>query len=88
MTSESAFMKSLPDREGWYEILRDDRFPFGPKEIEVYRHPIKGLACFAPDYGSEGTHAIDDATDCHVSVQCTGLPFGKWLRPLGSEAAP
>jgi len=53
-----------------------------PEEIEVYRHPIKGLCCFAEDFGSSGTEGVSDSTDCHVSVQCTGLEFIKRVRNL------
>jgi len=50
------------------------------QEIDVYRHPIKGLACFSEDFGSGGTDAISDDTDCHVSVQCSGIIFIRRLR--------
>jgi hypothetical protein len=50
-----------------------------PREIEVYKHPIKGLSCYSEDFGSAGT-GVDDETDCHVSVQNTGLEFITRLR--------
>jgi hypothetical protein len=51
------------------------------KEIEVYHHPIKGLCCYQEDFGSAGTEEYDE-TDCHVSVQCTGLDFITRIRDL------
>lgn len=51
------------------------------QEIDVYEHDIKGLCCFADDFGSSGT-GVDDETDCHVSVQCSGIEFGKRVRDL------
>lgn len=51
------------------------------KEIEVYEHRVKGLCCFSEDFGSSGT-GVDDDTDCHVSVQCTGLEFITKVRGL------
>ena len=63
----------LPTEEGVYlaiGILGDKE----PREIDVYYHPIKGLSCFSEDFGSAGT-GVDDETDCHVSVQNTGLEF-------------
>ena len=46
-----------------------------PQQIEVYIHPTKGFCCFCDDFGSGGTKGVNDATDCHVSVQFTGLEF-------------
>jgi hypothetical protein len=57
----------LPLKEGVYSVR-------GESDIDVYDHPIKGLSCFSEDFGSEGT-GVDDETDCHVSVQNTGLEF-------------
>ena len=70
----------LPTREGVYLVKKDG---FGTKnvEIDVYHHPIKGLSCFADDFGSGGT-GVNDDTDCHVSVQCGGLEFIKRVRDL------
>lgn len=52
-----------------------------PREIEVYEHPIKGLSCYSEDFGSAGT-GVDDETDCHVSIQNTGLEFIIKLREI------
>lgn len=54
-------------------------------EIEVYEHPIKGLSCYCEDFGSSGTEGIEDSTDCHVSVQRTGLKFITKVEDLGRE---
>lgn len=65
--------KGLPNEPGIYLVIGK----WGnqePEEIDVYIHPIKGLCCFSEDYGGEGA-GIDDSTDCHVSVQRTGLEF-------------
>lgn len=51
------------------------------EEIDVYKHPIKGLCCFSEDFGSEGS-GVNDETDCHVSVQRTGLEFIHRVRDL------
>jgi len=71
----------LPDCEGVYELLDDEYRRLGGQEIDVYDHPIKGICCYSEDFGSGGT-GVDDETDCYVSVQFTGLPFGKRLRDL------
>lgn len=71
----------LPDSEGVYEVIDPSR---NITQIDVYQHPIKGLSCFSEDFGSSGS-GIDDATDCHVSVQHTGLTFVKKLRELGNS---
>lgn len=71
---------NLPTEQGIYlakGIYKDKE----PGEIEVYEHPVKGLSCFAEDFGSSGTR-IDDSTDCYVSVQHTGLEFITKLRNL------
>jgi len=70
----------LPTKEGVYLIdgsLRND----DPMEIDVYFHPIKGLSCFTEDFGSAGAGVCDE-TDCHASVQCTGLTFLTRVRDL------
>ena len=71
----------LPTKEGVYSVRRVLAIDFLTKEpeyeeqeIDVYQHPIKGLCCFADDFGSAGS-GVDDETDCHVSVQLTGLEF-------------
>ena len=55
-----------------------------PKEIDVYRHPVKGLCCFAHDFGGAGSDldGADDRYDAHTSVQFTGLEFIKRVRDL------
>ena len=67
----------FPNREGVY--LVKEIWGFDDERIDVYEHPIKGLCCFAPDFGSGGTGGgcggVNDETDCHVSVQNTGLEF-------------
>lgn len=73
-------MSSLPEKEGVY-LVRGVWGYNEMSEIEVYHHPKKGLCCFSEDFGSGGT-GVDDTTDCHVSVQCTGLEFVKYLRDL------
>ena len=50
-------------------------------EIDVYSYKMKGLCCYAEDFGSGGT-GVDDEHDDHVSVQCTGLEFITRLRDL------
>jgi len=67
--------KGLPTRTGVY-LAQGVWQDFEPREIDVYRHPIKGLCCFADDFGSGGTEQ-DDRYDCHVSVQFSGLIFLK-----------
>ncbi|HTZ41815.1 MAG TPA: hypothetical protein VMC07_01240 [Candidatus Omnitrophota bacterium] len=62
--------KGLPTQEGVYLV----RGSFGMQEIDVYQFKMKGLCCFSEDFGSEGT-GVNDSTDCHVSVQNTGLEF-------------
>ena len=76
MKYDTMSQKWLPIRGGVY--LVDGAFYSDLFEIDVYSHPIKGLSCFSGDFGSEGT-GVNDATDCHVSVQCTGLDFIMWL---------
>jgi len=63
----------LPTRDGRY-LVKGAFFHDDEREIDVYYHPVKGLCCFQEDFGSAGTD-VDDSTDCHVSVQCTGLEF-------------
>ena len=63
----------LPTEAGVY-LIKDPLWGIGTQEIDVYRHPVKGLCCFSEDFRSAGT-GVDDETDCHVSVQCTGLEF-------------
>lgn len=67
--------ENLPDKPGVYLVHGST----GEKEIEVYEHPVKGLCCYADDFFSAGS-GVDDSTDCHVSVQCTGLTFIRYLR--------
>jgi hypothetical protein len=58
----------LPKSEGWYWV---DIYGDGHKtKVEVYKHPIKGLCVFQGDVGA----GYPD-TDCHISVQCSGLDF-------------
>jgi len=74
----------FPTRSGVYLIL-DPYDEDKQIEIDVYRHYLKGLCCFAEDFGSAGS-GVNDAYDCHVSVQCTGLTFIKRLRGLHKKA--
>lgn len=67
----------LPTRPGAYLVQFSGNEE--PQEIDVYRHPIKGLCCFSEDFGSSGT-GVNDKYDCHVSVQNTGIKFIKRLR--------
>ncbi len=68
--------EGLPMSEGIYLIPDPfSAFRRGIVKIDVYEHPIKGLSCFADDFGSGGTDGVDDDTDCHVSVQFSGLEF-------------
>jgi hypothetical protein len=69
---------SWPTRVGVYLVVIPDG---EEKEIDVYRHRVKGLCCFAEDFGSSGS-GVDDRYDCHVSVQNTGLKFIRRLRRL------
>ena len=64
---------NLPVSEGVYSI-KDNPLDAQNSEIDVYYHPIKGFCCFSEDFGSSGA-GVSDETDCHVSVQCTGLEF-------------
>ena len=72
----------LPTGTGVYQI----KIPHDPDlhEIEVYKHPIKGLCCFSEDFGSGGTGVCEE-TDCHVSVQMTGLEFITKVRNLNKN---
>lgn len=72
--------KGLPTEEGIY-LVKGVFNSEEPREIDVYSHPIKDLSCFSEDFGSAGT-GVDDKTDCHVSVQNTGLEFITKLRDL------
>lgn len=71
----------LPTTEGVYLVRGKWGFYNELGEIDVYDHPIKRLSCFQEDFGSSGA-GVNDETDCHVSVQCTGLDFIKRLRDL------
>lgn len=73
--------KGLPTEPGRYLVKGAWGVPT-PREIDVYVHPIKGLSCFSEDFGSGGTDGMDDATDCHVSVQFTGLEFISRIGPI------
>jgi len=75
--------QKLPKREGVY-LVRGAWGDVEPQEIDVYNHPVKGLCCFSEDFGSCGTE-VNDSTDCHVSVQCTGLEFIERARDFGPE---
>ncbi len=77
--------ENLPKRAGVYlakGIYGNDEW----EEIEVYRHPVKGLSVFADDFGSGGT-GVNDKYDCHVSVQNSGLDFGKRIRNLTGKCS-
>lgn len=63
----------LPDYPGRYRVMQDG-YRNKQVDVDVYDAKAKGLACFADDIGSGGT-GVNDATDCHVSVQNTGLEF-------------
>lgn len=56
----------LPTRPGVY-LAKGVWSDYEPREIDVYRHPVKGLCCFADDFGGGGT-GVDDRYDCHTSV--------------------
>lgn len=71
----------LPAREGIYLVEGNQVAVTDKSEIEIYEYQPKGLCCFADDFGSSGT-GVNDETDCHVSVQNTGLTFIKRLRNL------
>lgn len=76
-----SYLEKLPKEEGVYLALGvwgDDETP---QEIDVYEHPVKGLCCFQEDFGSGGT-GVNDETDCHISIQCTGLEFISKIREL------
>jgi hypothetical protein len=74
----------LPTRQGVYFVKglcsKND-----VGEIDVYLFKMKGLCCFCDDFDSSGTEGIDDSTDCHVSVQFTGLEFIAWKRSLNRK---
>jgi hypothetical protein len=80
MNANNLDKDGLPTEQGIYLIEEPDGSNT-TREIDVYEHPVKGLCCFAEDFGSEGS-GVDDEYDCHVSVQCTGLTFIKKLRNL------
>jgi hypothetical protein len=63
----------IPNQEGVY-LAKGLWGTVSAMPVDVYKHPTKGLCCFSEDFGSAGT-GVDDATDCHVSVQFTGLEF-------------
>lgn len=69
----------LPESPGVYLALGIWGWDHEWKEIDVYEHPVKGLAVFTEDYGGDG-NGLDDETECHVSVQCSGLVFGKKIK--------
>lgn len=72
--------EGIPNREGVYLAVGI----YGsrePAEIDVYRHPVKGLSVYSEDFGL-GTAEVDDATDCHCSVQIVGPCFVQWVREL------
>jgi len=73
-----------PTREGVYQIRSEEGTPDDPwEEIEVYNYPPKGFCCFQYDLCPGGGIPIGAGNDdhaCHVSVQFTGLTFGKRLR--------
>lgn len=74
--------RGLPTREGVYQVRENPMFSMQTgDEIDVYDHPVKGLSCYSEDFGSAGT-GVNDETDCHVSVGCTGLKFIKRVRDL------
>ena len=81
ITGKGLAKDGLPMRGGVYlvRVPHEDEL----RKIEVYEHPIKGLSCFSEDFGSSGT-GVNDETDCHVSVQRTGLEFIKWVGDLES----
>ena len=66
----------LPIRQGVYFVK--GIYGNNVENIDVYSHPIKGLCVFGDDYGGEMNPPVDDETDCHISVQCTGLEFIAW----------
>ncbi len=72
--------KGLPTNEGIYLVKGVWGFEES-REIDVYYHPVKGLSCFSEDFGSSGSE-VDDETDCHVSVQNTGLEFISKIKDL------
>ena len=72
--------KGLPTKDGVY-LAKGIMGWEEPEEIDVYWHPIKGLCCFSEDFGSGGTGVCDE-TDCHVSIQNTGLLFMEYVRDL------
>ena len=78
-TVSEACSEIIPTEEGVYLYGEyDDGKETGREEIEVYMHPVKGLCCYAPDYGGEGEGTHEN--DCHVPVKFTGLAFLTKLR--------
>ena len=84
MDGEGLDKDGLPEIEGVYSVK--EIWGFDNEEIEVYECGVKGLCCFCYDFGSGGTGGenggVNDETDCHVSVQNTGLEFIKRVRDL------
>jgi hypothetical protein len=72
--------KNLPTSPGVY-LAKGVVNYHQANEIEVYEHPLKNLCCFSENFESAGT-GVNNKTDCHVSVQCTGLEFITKLREL------
>ncbi len=72
--------EGFPTRQGVYLAIGGTLgSPGKPEEIDVYRHPIKGLCVFSGDYGADAsTFGVNDKTDCHVPVGNTGLEFITW----------
>lgn len=77
----SEYQGVLPECPGVYLVMGIWGRWYEWEEIDVYDHPVKGLSVFTEDYGGEG-NGLDDETGCHVSVQMTGLVFGKKVREL------
>lgn len=72
---------NLPTRPGVYLALGVWSDWDEWEEVDVYEHDIKGLCCYSEDIGSGGSEVCGE-TDCHVSVQLTGLKFGEFVREL------
>ena len=66
--------ENYPTRTGVY-LVSGAWGDMEPRPIDVYVHPRKGLCCFSQDFQMNPPNDGDEANDCHVSVQFTGLEF-------------
>ncbi len=76
----------LPTEEGVY-LAKGILGELTPKEIDVYKHPIRGLCCYGPDF-DDGTADYPSEDDCHIPVnnlKTVGLEFITKVRGLNQD---